>query len=79
MHISVESRPSEAMYNYNSIRLNVLSGRVAEADMGNKKADITKAIADAAKDFTLQQYQYFVRTGAGQSDRAFLTGKKFAL
>ena len=79
MHISVECRPSEAIYNYNSIRLNTLSGRMTEADAGSAKVDITKVIADMAKDFSLQQYQYFVRTGANQNDMAFLTGKKFAL
>jgi len=79
MHISVESRPSEAIYNYNSIRLNTLSGRMTEADAGSTKVDVAKAIADMAKDFSLQQYQYFVRTGASQNDTAFLTGKKFAL
>ena len=74
-------RPCEEIYSYNSIRLNVLRKEMIEADRANGKPDLKKTMADLAKDFTLQQYQYFV--GKNSSDNkdtiVFRTGKSFAL
>lgn len=53
-------RVSEAIYSYNSIKLNVLRGEIIEADRASFKVDMKQAIADMEKDFSLQQYQYFV-------------------
>ena len=74
-------RPSDAIYSYNSIKLNVLRREMVEADRVNTKSDAKKAIAEMAKDFTLQQYQYFVgRANTGrQETTTFRTGKNFAL
>ena len=55
-----EIRHSDAIYNYNSIRLNVLRKEIVEADHATTNFDVKKAISDMAKDFSLQQYQYFV-------------------
>ena len=74
-------RPSEEIYSYNSIKLNVLRKEMVEADHANGKLDIKKAMADMAKDLTLQQYQYYV--GKSSADKhesiVFRTGKSFAL
>ena len=72
-------RYNEAIYSYNSIKLNVLRREMIEADCAKETADVKKAISDMAKDFSLQQYQYFVRTGANQNETVFRTGKQFAL
>ena len=73
-------RPSEEIYSYNSIRLNVLRKEMIEADRANGKLDMKKAMADLAKDFTLQQYQYFVGKNANKQETVvFRTGKNFAL
>ena len=73
--------PSDAIYRYNSIKLNVIRREMVEADRTNTKADAKKAIADMARDFTLQQYQYFVgRSNTGkQENSTFRTGKNFVL
>lgn len=83
MHIS-GVRPQEEIYNYNSIRMNVLRKDNVEACYGNVKYDVKKAISDMAKDFALQQYQYFVGTGSnaaltGKSNTSFRTGENFVL
>ena len=74
-------RPSEEIYSYNSIKLNILRKEIIEADRTDAKTDMKKAIADMAKDFTLQQYQYFVGKNSMDSQDAivFRTGKSFAL
>ena len=75
-------RHSEAIYSYNSIRLNVLRREMIEADCAKEDAiaDVKKAMSDMARDFSLQQYQYFVRTNtANQSSAGLRTGKQFAL
>ena len=76
-------RPSEEIYSYNSIKLNVLRREMIEADRANTngKLDMKKAMADLAKDFTLQQYQYFVgKNSVDNKDTVvFRTGKSFAL
>ena len=53
-------RPSDDIYRYNSIKLNVIRREIIEADKVTTKVDMKQAIADMAKDFSLQQYQYFV-------------------
>ncbi len=53
-------RASEEIYTYNSIKLNVLRREIVEADRATVKVDMKQAIADMEKDFSLQQYQYFV-------------------
>ena len=53
-------RVNESIYSYNSIKLNVIRREIIEADKVNTKVDMKQAIADMAKDFSLQQYQYFV-------------------
>ena len=55
-----EIRHSDAIYSYNSIRLNVLRKEIVEADKAAANFDVKRAISDMAKDFSLQQYQYFV-------------------
>ena len=74
-------RPSEGIYSYNSIRLNVLRKDIIEVDRCASKIDVAKAISDMAKDFNLQQYQYFVgkNDSANHSEIVFRTGKNFAL
>ena len=73
-------RPSEEIYRYNSIKLNVLRREMIEADHCVSKSEVTKALSDMAKDFTLQQYQHFVgKTDFAQSEMVFRTGKNFAL
>ena len=67
-----EVRPSDAIYNYNSIRLNVLRKEMVEADRATAGFDMAKAKLDMAKDASLQQYQYFVGSakavyGGGQA------------
>lgn len=80
MNVSGTRRPREEMYTYNSIRLNSLRRQNVEVDAGTTKVDVTKAISDMAKDFVLQQYQYFVRTDTtNQNANVFRSGKKFAL
>ncbi len=53
-------RVNESIYSYNSIKLNVIRREIIEADKVTIKVDMKQAIADMAKDFSLQQYQYFV-------------------
>ena len=53
-------RVNESIYSYNSIKLNVIRREIIEADKVTTKVDMKQAIADMAKDFSLQQYQYFV-------------------
>lgn len=53
-------RVNESIYSYNSIKLNVIRREIIEADKVTTKVDVKQAIADMAKDFSLQQYQYFV-------------------
>ena len=53
-------RVNESIYSYNSIKLNVIRREIVEADKVTTKVDMKQAIADMAKDFSLQQYQYFV-------------------
>ena len=74
-------RPSEEIYSYNSIKLNVIRREMIEADRATGKPDMKKTMADLAKDFTLQQYQYFVgKNGADKQETVvFRTGKSFAL
>ena len=74
-------RPSEEIYSYNSIKLNVLRKEKIEADRSNGKLDMKKTMADLAKDLDLQQYQYFVGKSASARQEAvvFRTGKSFAL
>ena len=72
-------RHSEAIYSYNSIKLSVLRKEMIEADCAKEKVDVKKAMSDMVKDFTLQQYQYFVRTGTNNTETVFRTGKQFAL
>ncbi len=75
-------RPSEEIYKYNSIRLKVLRKQMIEADEVNVKVDIKKVMSDMAKDFTLQQYQYFVGSPSQTDDDskvALCTGERFAL
>ena len=55
-----EVRPSDAIYSYNSIRLNVLRKEMVEADRAAAGFDVRGAISDMEKDISLQQYQYFV-------------------
>lgn len=55
-----EIRHSDSIYNYNSIRLNVLRKEMVEADRATAGFDVKRAISDMAKDVSLQQYQYFV-------------------
>ena len=52
-----------------------------EADRANGKLDMKKTMADLAKDFTLQQYQYFVGSNSVKTQESvvFRTGKSFAL
>lgn len=73
-------RPCEEIYSYNSIKLNVLRREIIEADRCNSKLDMKKALADMAKDFSLQQYQYFVgKNEQTNVDVVFRTGRSFAL
>lgn len=74
-------RPSEEIYSYKSIKLNVLRREMIEADRANGKLDMKKTMADLAKDFTLQQYQYFVGSNSVKTQESvvFRTGKSFAL
>ena len=74
-------RHSEEIYSYNSIKLNVLRREMIEADRANGKPDMKKTMADLAKDFTLQQYQYFVgKTGSDKQETiVYRTGESFAL
>ena len=74
-------RPSGAIYSYNSIKLNVLRREIVEADRANEAFDVKKAMADMAKDFSLQQYQYFVgkKDADKQEPVIFRTGQSFAL
>ena len=74
-------RPSEEIYSYNSIKLNVLRKEMIEADRANGKPDLKKTMADLAKDFTLQQYQYFVGKNVDDNQKSIVyrTGKSFAL
>ncbi len=75
-----EVRHSDVIYSYNSIRLNVLRKEMVEADRCNQKLDMKKALADMAKDFSLQQYQYFVgKNDKKNDDIVFRTGRNFAL
>ena len=53
-------RPNEEIYKYNSIKLKLLRKQMVEADKAEVKLDVKKVMSDVAKDFTLQQYQYFV-------------------
>ena len=80
MHIS-GVRPQDEIYNYNSIRMNVLRKEIVEVDSCDKNFDVKKAISDMAKDFVLQQYQYFVGTSSSpsKSDTSFRTGENFVL
>lgn len=76
--------PHEEIYNYNSIKMNVLRKENVEVDLRDVSYDVKKAISDMAKDFALQQYQYFVGDGAhtiskGKSDISFRTGENFVL
>jgi len=77
-------RPQGEIYNYNSIKMNVLRKENVEVDSADMTYDVKKAISDMAKDFTLQQYQYFVGDGVhaiskGKSDISFRTGENFVL
>lgn len=74
-------RPSEAIYSYNSIKLNVLRKEIVEADRADSAFDMKKVLADVAKDFSLQQYQYFVRRSDADSESTpvFRTGANFVL
>lgn len=83
MHVS-GIRPQEKIYNYNSIRMNVLRKDNVDMSFGDVKYDVKKAISDMAKDFALQQYQYFVGAGsnvalAEKSNTSFRTGENFVL
>ncbi len=76
--------PQEEIYNYNSIKMNVLRKENVEMTFSNVKYDVSKAISDMAKDFALQQYQYFVGDGVhaltkNDVDQSFRTGKSFVL
>ena len=73
-------RPSEEIYSYNSIKLNVLRKEIIEADRCNSKLDMKKVLSDMTKDFSLQQYQYFVgKNEQTSSDVVFRTGGSFVL
>lgn len=74
-------RPSEEIYRYNSIKLNVLRRDMIEADRRISKGEVTKAMSDMAKDFALMQYQHFVggSNSANSGEVRFRTGKNFAL
>ena len=65
-------RASEEIYTYNSIKLNVLRREIVEADRATVKVDMKQAIADMEKDFSLQQYQYFVGKNLHQRFFPFL-------
>jgi len=74
-------RPSEEIYRYNSIKLNVLRRDMIEADRRISKGEVTKAMSDMTKDFVLMQYQQFIggSSSANSSEVTFRTGKNFAL
>ena len=74
-------RPSDDIYRYNSIKLNVLRREMIEADRSVSKREVAKAVSDIAKDFTLQQYQYFIgkSNAMKQGELVFRTGESFAL
>lgn len=73
-------RPSEKIYAYNSIRLNVFCQPVAEADEVASKVDVKKIVSDMTQDAALQKYQYFVRSkDQGNAKNGFYTGERFAL
>ena len=75
-------RPNEEIYKYNSIKLKLLRKQMVEADKAEVKLDVKKAMSDVAKDFTLQQYQYFVGSRSSNNHdtkTSFCTGERFAL
>ncbi len=75
-------RPSEEIYKYNSIKLKVLRRQMIEADKVEVQLDVKKVMSDVAKDFTLQQYQYFVGNHSSKNHdtkTSFCTGERFAL
>lgn len=83
MHVT-GIHPHEEIYNYNSIRINVLRKQIVEADAVNDAYDVKKAVSDMAKDFALMQYQHFVGDtkqclAKGNAKTSFRTGESFAL
>ena len=75
-------RPNEEIYKYNSIKLKLLRKQMVEADKVDVKLDVKKVMSDVAKDFSLQQYQYFVGNKSSNNHgtkTSFYTGERFAL